>query len=300
MANLYDLKKFDLNLLVIFESIYQHQSISKAAETLFITPSAVSQSLQRLRAQLNDPLFVRSGKGVTPTTVGINLHAHLEENLNDLERTINIMNNSELMKTIVVYSPQILVSNGMVGLINRLRETAQYNIVHHDIFIAPETAEDLLNYRKADLVLSLLPVTNRSIVCTRYRTDPLVLVCSNAHPRINDATSASALLEEGFTAFSTPAQGTKEIFTSIEKVLPQRKILFRSDSFISVLNMISNTDLVGIIPLKSFNYYKGSLNLKQINAGITLPTIDVFMMYNRASMNSTVFAQLVESIDQDQ
>ena len=31
MANLYDLKKFDLNLLVIFECIYQHLSISKAA-----------------------------------------------------------------------------------------------------------------------------------------------------------------------------------------------------------------------------------------------------------------------------
>ncbi|EAO9115363.1 LysR family transcriptional regulator, partial [Salmonella enterica] len=27
MANLYDLKKFDLNLLVIFECIYQHLSI---------------------------------------------------------------------------------------------------------------------------------------------------------------------------------------------------------------------------------------------------------------------------------
>lgn len=55
MANLYDLKKFDLNLLVIFECIYQHLSISKAAESLYITPSAVSQSLQRLRAQFNDP-----------------------------------------------------------------------------------------------------------------------------------------------------------------------------------------------------------------------------------------------------
>jgi len=43
MANLYDLKKFDLNLLVIFECIYQHLSISKAAESLYITPSAVSR-----------------------------------------------------------------------------------------------------------------------------------------------------------------------------------------------------------------------------------------------------------------
>lgn len=62
MANLYDLKKFDLNLLVIFECIYQHLSISKAAETLYITPSAVSQSLQRLRTQFNDPLLFVQAK----------------------------------------------------------------------------------------------------------------------------------------------------------------------------------------------------------------------------------------------
>lgn len=72
-------EKFDLNLLVIFECIYQHLSISRAAETLFITPSAVSQSLQRLRTQLNDPLFIRSGKGITPTKTSVNLHYLLEK-----------------------------------------------------------------------------------------------------------------------------------------------------------------------------------------------------------------------------
>lgn len=299
MANLYDLKKFDLNLLVIFESIYQHQSISKAAETLFITPSAVSQSLQRLRAQLSDPLFVRSGKGVTPTTVGINLHAHLEKNLNDLENTINVMNSSDLLKTIVIYSPQILISNGMIHLIKRLRENAQYNIVHHDSFLAPETAEDLLNYRKADLVLSLLPVTSHSIVCSLYRTEPLVLICSKAHPRVNNDTSLNSLLEEGFTAFSTVAHGSKELFTSIDKALPQRKISFHSDSNISILNMISHTDLIGIATMQSFKYYEHSLNLKLIEIGVTLPPIEIFMMYNRSSMSSTIFAQLMECIDSE-
>lgn len=42
MANLYDLKKFDLNLLVIFECIYQHLSISKAAESLYIREPVVT------------------------------------------------------------------------------------------------------------------------------------------------------------------------------------------------------------------------------------------------------------------
>ncbi|STQ13380.1 LysR family transcriptional regulator [Enterobacter cloacae] len=70
MANLYDLKKFDLNLLVIFECIYQHLSISKAAETLYITPSAVSQSLQRLRNQLNDRCLSVREKGSLPPPLG--------------------------------------------------------------------------------------------------------------------------------------------------------------------------------------------------------------------------------------
>ncbi|MDA6189684.1 LysR family transcriptional regulator, partial [Escherichia coli] len=113
MANLYDLKKFDLNLLVIFECIYQHLSISKAAESLYITPSAVSQSLQRLRAQFNDPLFIRSGKGIAPTTTGLNLHHHLEKNLRGLEQTINIVNKSELKKgsdsnLLIVFYVQIM------------------------------------------------------------------------------------------------------------------------------------------------------------------------------------------------
>lgn len=112
MANLYDLKKFDLNLLVIFECIYQHLSISKAAESLYITPSAVSQSLQRLRAQFNDPLFIRSGKGIAPTTTGLNLHHHLEKNLRGIEQTINIVNKSELKKNFIIYGPQLISWEG--------------------------------------------------------------------------------------------------------------------------------------------------------------------------------------------
>lgn len=108
---------------MIFECIYQHLSISKAATTLYITPSAVSQSLQRLRTQFNDPLFIRSGKGITPTVTGVNLHHHLEQNLNNLEQTINIMHGSSLKKKFIIYSPQITTNLGVIELINTLRKT---------------------------------------------------------------------------------------------------------------------------------------------------------------------------------
>lgn len=185
MANLYDLKKFDLNLLVIFECIYQHLSISKAAETLYITPSAVSQSLQRLRTQFNDPLFIRSGKGITPTVTGINLHHHLEQNLNNLEQTINIMHGSSLKKKFIIYSPQITSTLGVVELIKTLRKNSDVEIEHHDIIMTADTAENILAYRKADLIITTAPVYNRSIVCTLFNTIECVLTCSRNHPRMN-------------------------------------------------------------------------------------------------------------------
>lgn len=63
-------KKFrdvDLNLLVTFMVLFREESVSKAATYLSVTQPAVSGSLARLRERFDDPLFLRTGKGVRPT-----------------------------------------------------------------------------------------------------------------------------------------------------------------------------------------------------------------------------------------
>ena len=296
MANLYDLKKFDLNLLVIFECIYQHLSISKAAETLFITPSAVSQSLQRLRNQLNDPLFIRSGKGITPTTVGTNLHIHLEQNLNQLEQTINIMHGNKLTKNFVIYCPQFVTPQVMLEPMKLLMRQHNYEIELHDLLLIPDSTENLLAYRKADLVFSFAPVQNRSIVCTHFKSLPFTLVCRNDHPRINGRVEIDDLLQEKFTAFLSDESGVKDYQQKMNQELPERNIVFRSDSFMSILSMISTSDLVGTTPEISFKQYQSVLNLKQVEADYTLPTVEIYMMYNRSALNSPVFSDFIENI----
>ena len=248
MANLYDLKKFDLNLLVIFECIYQHLSISKAAETLYITPSAVSQSLQRLRTQFNDPLFIRSGKGITPTVTGANLHQHLEQNLNKLEQTINIMHGSSLKNKFVIYSPQITTTLGVTELINSLRKNSDVEIEHHDILMSTETAENILAYRKADLIISTVPVHNRSIVCTLFKTVESVLVCSRNHPRMVEHSTLEDIMREQFTLFITTQSGVQEQQSAANNLFLNRKIGFSSDSLTSITNIIASTDIIGLLP----------------------------------------------------
>src|SRR5262245_1738353 len=67
MLNQTDLSRADLNLLVLFEAVLEERHVGRAAERLNLTPSAVSHGLGRLRRMLNDPLFLRTPKGVAPT-----------------------------------------------------------------------------------------------------------------------------------------------------------------------------------------------------------------------------------------
>ncbi len=62
-----NLRTFDLNLLRVFEAIFRDGSVTSAAEQLGVTQSAVSNALNRLRYQLEDPLFVRTSHGMEPT-----------------------------------------------------------------------------------------------------------------------------------------------------------------------------------------------------------------------------------------
>src|ERR1700726_1289451 len=57
----------DLNLLRIFEILYDERHVTRAAARLFLTQSAVSHALGRLRVALDDPLFIRIPSGLQPT-----------------------------------------------------------------------------------------------------------------------------------------------------------------------------------------------------------------------------------------
>ena len=62
-----DLRRFDLNLLAVFEVLMSERSVTLAAERLGRTQSAVSHSLSRLRGQLGDPLLIKGGRRMEPT-----------------------------------------------------------------------------------------------------------------------------------------------------------------------------------------------------------------------------------------
>ena len=62
-----DFRRLDLNLLLVFHALMQERHVTRAAATLFLGQPAVSASLKRLRAAFDDPLFVRTSRGMAPT-----------------------------------------------------------------------------------------------------------------------------------------------------------------------------------------------------------------------------------------
>jgi DNA-binding transcriptional LysR family regulator len=67
---MFNLRSLDLNLLTVFETIYELGFASAAANCFALSQSATSHALSRLREACKDELFVRSGQGLSPTPVG--------------------------------------------------------------------------------------------------------------------------------------------------------------------------------------------------------------------------------------
>lgn len=62
-----NLSGVDLNLLVIFDALYQERQVTRAAHKVRLTQPAVSNALRRLRTMFGDVLFVRVGNVMEPT-----------------------------------------------------------------------------------------------------------------------------------------------------------------------------------------------------------------------------------------
>src|SRR3954468_3666724 len=60
-------QRVDLNLLVVFDAIYRTHNLSAAGQALGLSQPAMSHALNRLRALLKDPLFVRLARGLQAT-----------------------------------------------------------------------------------------------------------------------------------------------------------------------------------------------------------------------------------------
>ncbi|MCF6196279.1 MAG: LysR family transcriptional regulator [Emcibacter sp.] len=75
------LSQVDLNLFIVFETIYAERNLTRAADILCLSQPAVSNALARLRRTFDDPLFIRANKSMVPTPAAENIIGRVREAL---------------------------------------------------------------------------------------------------------------------------------------------------------------------------------------------------------------------------
>ena len=121
------LARIDLNLFRVFEVVYRERNLTRAAAVLHVSQSAVSHSLARLREHFSDPLFVREGRGVTPTAAAMRLAPGIIDSLSRLQQSLGYLQQfdpQEDARTFTISLPEQLEPVLIPPLLTHLRKQA--------------------------------------------------------------------------------------------------------------------------------------------------------------------------------
>jgi DNA-binding transcriptional LysR family regulator len=94
-----NLASIDLNRLLVLHAVLSERSVTRAAAVLHVTPSAVSNALARLRATFDDPLLVKSGRGLVLTPRATHLAPQLAEAVAAMARVVEDQSSFESART---------------------------------------------------------------------------------------------------------------------------------------------------------------------------------------------------------
>ncbi|MGZ3158020.1 MAG: LysR family transcriptional regulator [Burkholderiaceae bacterium] len=181
-----NIKDIDLNLLLVFEVVYSERNLSRSAKTIGISQSAISNALGRLRDTLGEPLFVRSGQGVVPTTYAESIAPDVSRALSILrgallEATFNYrLSNRRFTLICSDYSASVILP----AVLRKVQEEAPLvtlNVIakHDGSDFAPALAQG-----EADLAIGGLPFLTGSIRHQRLFDEEIVVLTRRGHPAL--------------------------------------------------------------------------------------------------------------------
>jgi DNA-binding transcriptional LysR family regulator len=202
--------KLDLNLIRVFDAVMEERSVLRASQRLHLSQSAVSHALSRLREGLGQEIFVRTGKGMTPTSFAFEisgpLRAALQSMSNALTQAACAFQPESVSRSFVIAANDY-ISATLLPQLNHQLATAAPGI---DLVITPSTRLDLaeqIDLGRIDVAIG----TFRSVP-ERLRTKPVllqdeVLVCSGEHPIGNKTVQLEDLVKYPLAVVSLGGEG---------------------------------------------------------------------------------------------
>jgi DNA-binding transcriptional LysR family regulator len=199
----FDHLDLDGHLLALLLAVHEEGSVTRAAERLGVTQSAVSHGLEKLRGIVGDALFVKSGRGIAPTAAAEVLARRARVLLDDLRGFSRMagFDPARLAETLTVAANDLQRDLLLPGLLRRLRAAAPGLTLRVIPSGAPEAA--LLREQGCDLIVTPRPPQGSDIYQKRLFEDRYVVFFDPAHARA-PATKKDWLAAEHVTVLYEP------------------------------------------------------------------------------------------------
>ncbi|MDM0032498.1 LysR family transcriptional regulator [Variovorax sp. J22P271] len=173
----------DLNLLKVFDAVYEERNLVLAGKRLHISQSAVSHALARLRELVGDELFMRTGKGMVPTGRAAAMAPALRDSLRRIEATLGVEPFSPQQSTrrFVIAANDHLTTVIVAPLSRELQRSAP----GVDLVIRPFTRLDLaeqIDLRRIDLAIGIFSQVPGRLNSRTLMSQGEAILMRNGHP----------------------------------------------------------------------------------------------------------------------
>lgn len=270
--------ELELRQLRVFQTLLREHNLTRAAETLGVTQPALSKTLAQLREYFSDPLFIRVGHKMEPTSKALELEPSVNAILDRVTtlRTEHVPFDATHSNRTFTFC---VVDAGLIRLMPPLIRHVHAKAPNVGLRVVPvdiERLEAQLESGKLDFAMGSYSSLSKKIRRQLLFNVSYVTVVRKDHPRLKARPSLAAFTAEKHVIVSAAGTGHahQQAERTIEKLVPPENVTCRVPTFVTAAVIASMTDAVVTLP-SSLVSLGESLGLRVVVPPVKLPTIDV-------------------------
>jgi DNA-binding transcriptional LysR family regulator len=308
MLNAAHLARVDINLLVLFHVALEERHVGRAAERLRLTSSAVSHGLARLRRLLDDPLFLRTPKGIVPTARALALREPVAEILSLVQGVLHTavpFDPATSRRRFVIGAPDAVLASSATTLLERIGAMApgvDLGLLH----LMPQRrervadnpwAQCLNQIEQREVDVALLPVHElppRFEARWLYDED-FVVAMRKGHAYARHPTEANFCAARHLLV-SSSGDAYGFVDEALGKRGRQRRVALTVPSFTAALEHVAHSDLLATLPRRLVRRHTARFGLTAVELPFKRKPDAIQAVTTRAAMLDAGIAWLMGTL----
>lgn len=244
-----NLRSIDLNLLVFFDALMSERHVTRAANKVSISQSAMSNALSRLRHVFKDDLFIRTSKGMEPTLRALELGQFIRQ---ILQQTSRLMSSDIHFDPLISDRSYSIRMSDLIGalvlpvLVNNISTSAP-NISLDVLHISPEKTVELLESDQLDIALSTDLEHNNSIRSQALISDRMVCILRKGHPLSSGKLTLKKFLDGKHLRVSMSPTDIRFVDNVLADQGHKRDVILNVPHWLLIPEILRKTDLIAVI-----------------------------------------------------